>query len=122
MESKKEPTSEQTKEGMFIILFLVISAVATYFFYKWFVVDLLVPLFNLGTGWKIGITIIFFFMAFGSMYEGYNRLTFFDTHKYGFKSSEDATSKIAKLKELKDKGAISKQEFEKKKKELLEKV
>ena len=128
MQKKKEQTPEEKKETMMTGIFLVVSAVVTYFFYKWIVIGFAVPIANLVTGGfslgiigKMVIIAIIFIMLFGGMYGVYNKAMFFETHKYGMKS-EDSTSKIAKLKELKDKGAISKQEFEKKKKELLEKI
>ncbi|MBI2101846.1 SHOCT domain-containing protein [Candidatus Woesearchaeota archaeon] len=123
----KESTPEEKKETMMVGIFLVVSAVVTYFFDKWLVVDLLRPLarifgVNLGTGWRIGIAVFVFIVGWGTMYQAYNKAMFYDTHKHGVKPQEDATSKIAKLKELKDKGAISKAEFEKKKKELLKSI
>ncbi len=127
LEKKKEQTPEEKKETMMAGIFLAVSAVVTYFFDKWIVVDLLKPLarifgIDLGTGWRIAIAVFAFFTGWGTMYQAYNKAMFYDTHKHGVKPQEDATSKIAKLKELKDKGAISKEEFEKKKKELLEKI
>lgn len=126
---KKESAEEKekTKERIMMWIFLVISAIVTYFFDKWIVVGLLRPLaswsgVNLGTGWRIAIAVFVFFATWGSMYQAYSKATFFETHKFGMKPQDDSTSKIAKLKELKDKGAISKEEFEKKKKELLERI
>lgn len=121
----KNQTPEEKKETMMTGIFLVVSAVITFLIYKYVVIGFAVPLadlitegFSLGIIGKIVIIAIIFIMLFGGMYGAYNKSMFFETHKYGMKS-EDSTSKIAKLKELKDKGAISKQEFEKKKKELL---
>ena len=126
---KKEQTPEEKKETMMTGIFLVVSAVITYFFYKWIVMGFAVPLasaitggFSLGVIGKIIIIAIIFIMLFGGMYAAYNKSMFYETNKYGMKSQDDSTSKIAKLKELKDKGAISEKEFEKKKKELLNKI
>lgn len=120
-ETKKEITPEEKKEGILALVFLVIDGIITYFFYKYFINDLFASLFSLSKWEKVIYTVIFFLLAFGSMWYAHNQSTFFETNKYGIKVKEDdATSKIGKLKELKDKGAISKEEFEKKKKELLE--
>lgn len=124
----KEQTPEEKKETMMTGIFLIVSAVVTFLIYKYVVIGFAVPLadlitgsFSLGIIGKIVIIVIIFIMLFGGMYGVYNKAMFYETHKYGMKS-EDSTSKIAKLKELKDKGAISGKEFEKKKKELLKKI
>lgn len=81
----KEQTPEEKKETMMTGIFLVVSIIVTYFFYKWFVVDLFVPLFGIGTIGKIVISIIVFFICFGTMFQAYNKSQFYETHKYGLK-------------------------------------
>lgn len=89
MKDKKQ-TPEEKKETIMIGIFLVISAIVTYFFDKWLVVDLLKPLasifgINLGTGWRIAIAVFVFFVGWGTMYQVYNKATFYETNKHGIK-------------------------------------
>lgn len=122
-ETKKEIISEEKKEGMEEIAVYVGGAILMYFMYRWFI-DPFGDIFGLNKWWKIGIAIFIYGAGVGGILRGIKQNTFYKTHRHGMKVSkeDDSTSKIAKLKELKDKGAISKEEFEKKKKELLEKV
>ena len=125
----KQLTAEEKKNQTMLIIGLVVTGVVIYFMYKWFI-DPFGSLFGLSKGWKIGISIFAFFVGFGFWSSMQNTLGFFEkANKKLSQETQNSTTtkttpedKLIKLKELKDSGVITAEEFKEKKQKLLDKI
>jgi uncharacterized membrane protein len=122
-----EQTPAQQEDKTQIVIGVILSGIVTWLAYTY----LLAPWFRLFGGsntWGVFIAIFIFFVGVGSYVQAYNKSSFFARANQKLAAGEpkvaeqSATDRLKSLKELKDSGAITKKEFDTKKKELLSKV
>lgn len=120
----KQVTIEEKKNIIISVIGIIASGAVVYSVYTLFI-----DIFGFSKGWKIGISIFTFFVAFGFWTAMQNTLGFFEKANKKLSKeikptqvNDSPTEKLKKLKELKDAGAITDKEFNSKKKKLLDDI
>jgi len=129
-QEKTKPKTEKGEEkkekpDAWAFVACLISGVVSYFTYRW-ILSPVGEFFGISKTWIIIVTIIMFFAGAGFALSTHNREKFYELSNKKLRSEiadkASATSKIKKLKELKDTGAISEEEFETKKAQFLKEI